>query len=186
MYLAFTRLPGESYRRRLRSLLLYLCYVFRALINSLACGFWKLYYAHCLSTYRYLKLVRRRTSRRPPYCNSTAWSETATDTPRCPSGRPCRWRACGRSRVHRTSSVPWRDPAAACTWAPCPGWRAEGSATYPSCAFPGACKKAERRQLAVLSTKDSRCLVLGCVLTRWHRLEHQGYIKMWLRFCIVI
>ena len=37
MYLAFTRMPGESYRRRLRSLLLYLCYVFRALINSLVC-----------------------------------------------------------------------------------------------------------------------------------------------------
>ena len=33
MYLAVTRMPGESYRRRLRSLLLYLCYVFRALIN---------------------------------------------------------------------------------------------------------------------------------------------------------
>ena len=32
-----TRMPGESYRRRLRSLLLYLCYVFRALINSLVC-----------------------------------------------------------------------------------------------------------------------------------------------------
>ena len=37
MYLVFTRLPGESYRRRLRSLLLYLCYVFRALINFLVC-----------------------------------------------------------------------------------------------------------------------------------------------------
>ena len=34
MYLAFERIPGESYRRRLRSLLLYLCDVFRALINS--------------------------------------------------------------------------------------------------------------------------------------------------------
>ena len=37
MYLVFTRMPGESYRRRLRSLLLYLCYVFRALINSIVC-----------------------------------------------------------------------------------------------------------------------------------------------------
>ena len=36
MYLVFTRMPGESYRRRLRSLL-YLCYVFGALINSLVC-----------------------------------------------------------------------------------------------------------------------------------------------------
>ena len=35
MYLVFTRMPGESYRRRLRSLSLNLCYVFRALINSL-------------------------------------------------------------------------------------------------------------------------------------------------------
>ena len=33
MYLVFTRMPGESYPRRLRSLLLYLCYVFRALIK---------------------------------------------------------------------------------------------------------------------------------------------------------
>ena len=36
-YLVFTRMPGERYRRRLRSLLFYLCYVFRALINSLVC-----------------------------------------------------------------------------------------------------------------------------------------------------
>ena len=36
MYLVFTRMPGESYHRRLRSLL-HLCYVFRALINSLEC-----------------------------------------------------------------------------------------------------------------------------------------------------
>ena len=35
MYLVFTRMPSESYRRQLRSLLLYLCYVFGALINSL-------------------------------------------------------------------------------------------------------------------------------------------------------
>ena len=35
MYLVFTRMPGESYRRRLRSLLLYLCYVFRVIRNSL-------------------------------------------------------------------------------------------------------------------------------------------------------
>ena len=35
----FTRMPGKSYRRRLRSLLLCLCYVFPALINSLVCGF---------------------------------------------------------------------------------------------------------------------------------------------------
>ena len=33
MYLVFTRMPGESYRRRLRSLLLCLCDVFRALIS---------------------------------------------------------------------------------------------------------------------------------------------------------
>ena len=35
MYLVFTGMPGESYHRRLRSLLLHFCYVFRALINSL-------------------------------------------------------------------------------------------------------------------------------------------------------
>ena len=33
----FTHVPCESYRRRLRSLLLYLCYIFWALINSHVC-----------------------------------------------------------------------------------------------------------------------------------------------------
>ena len=37
MYLVVTRLPGESDRRRLRSLFLCSCDVFRELINSLAC-----------------------------------------------------------------------------------------------------------------------------------------------------
>ena len=40
LYLVFTRMPGVSYRRRLRSLLLYLCYVYRALINSPGCWFY--------------------------------------------------------------------------------------------------------------------------------------------------
>ena len=39
MYFVFTRMPGESYRRPLRALLLYLCYVFRELFNSLLCWF---------------------------------------------------------------------------------------------------------------------------------------------------
>ena len=39
MYLVFTRKPGDSYRNRLRSLLLHLCYLFRALVNSLLCWF---------------------------------------------------------------------------------------------------------------------------------------------------
>ena len=38
MYLVFTHMPGESYWRRLGSLLLYLCYIFWALINSITCG----------------------------------------------------------------------------------------------------------------------------------------------------
>ena len=37
MHLVFARMPGESYRRRLRSLLLCESYVFRVLINSLVC-----------------------------------------------------------------------------------------------------------------------------------------------------
>ena len=37
MYLVFIRVPGESYRRRLRSLLLCLCDDFPGLINSLVC-----------------------------------------------------------------------------------------------------------------------------------------------------
>ena len=36
MYLLFTRMPAQSYDRRLRSVL-YLCYLIRALINSLVC-----------------------------------------------------------------------------------------------------------------------------------------------------
>ena len=36
-YLVFTRMSGESYRRRLRPLLLRLCEAFRALINSTVC-----------------------------------------------------------------------------------------------------------------------------------------------------
>ena len=40
MYLVFTRMPCESYRKRFRSSLLYLCYIFRALtVNSLVCWF---------------------------------------------------------------------------------------------------------------------------------------------------
>ena len=37
MYLVFTCMPGESYCRWFRSLLLYLCYVVWVLINSLVC-----------------------------------------------------------------------------------------------------------------------------------------------------
>ena len=37
MYPVFIRVPGESYRWRLGSLLLCLCDVFRVLINSLVC-----------------------------------------------------------------------------------------------------------------------------------------------------
>ena len=37
MYLVFTHMPGESYRRSLLSLLLCLSDVFRALINSFVC-----------------------------------------------------------------------------------------------------------------------------------------------------
>ena len=37
LYLVFTRMSAESYRRRLGSLLFYLCDVFRVLINSLVC-----------------------------------------------------------------------------------------------------------------------------------------------------
>ena len=39
MSLVFTCMPGESYCRWLRSLLLYLCYIFQVLINALVCWF---------------------------------------------------------------------------------------------------------------------------------------------------
>ena len=41
MYLVFTCMPGESFCRRLRSLLLYLCYIFWALIGIM------MKYLHC-------------------------------------------------------------------------------------------------------------------------------------------
>ena len=37
MSLVFRHMPGESYRKQLRSLLLRLCDIFRVLINSLEC-----------------------------------------------------------------------------------------------------------------------------------------------------
>ena len=56
MYLVFTRMSGESYRRRLRSLL-YLCYVFRALIDDLR----KSRGLHSVSAYRHgLYIYRSR------------------------------------------------------------------------------------------------------------------------------
>ena len=35
MYVIFAHMPGESYHRQLRSLLLYFCWVFGVLVNSL-------------------------------------------------------------------------------------------------------------------------------------------------------
>ena len=58
LYLVFTRMPGESYHRRLRSLVLSWFDVFWALINSLVCWFW--IFAHHLGGYskmRYKKQV---------------------------------------------------------------------------------------------------------------------------------
>ena len=43
----YSRVPGESYRRRLGSLWLYLRYVFRALINSLVCRFYNITRSNC-------------------------------------------------------------------------------------------------------------------------------------------
>ena len=40
MYLVFTCMPGESYCTGLKSLLLYLCYIFQVLTPSLVCWFW--------------------------------------------------------------------------------------------------------------------------------------------------
>ena len=42
MYLVFTRMSGEHHRRRLKSLLLCLCDVFQAIINSLVCWFFQI------------------------------------------------------------------------------------------------------------------------------------------------
>ena len=51
MFLVFTHMPGESYCRWLRSLLLYLCDVYQELINSFVCWF-------CLNnTNRLIRLI---------------------------------------------------------------------------------------------------------------------------------
>ena len=50
MYLVFTRMPGECHRMRLSSLLLYWCYVFRVLINSLGVC-WQ-----CMNSFPFVRL----------------------------------------------------------------------------------------------------------------------------------
>ena len=54
MYLVFKRMPGESYRRRHRSLLLYMGYVFRAPVNSLV--------QNCVDSSESTRLGRTRRS----------------------------------------------------------------------------------------------------------------------------
>ena len=44
VYLIFTSMPSKSYRRQLRSLLLHLCDIFQASINSLVCWFFFKFY----------------------------------------------------------------------------------------------------------------------------------------------
>ena len=89
MYLVFTRMPGESYRRWLRSLLLCLCYVFRALINSLVCWFCTsavgliLFQISVLKTlhqtevllyvHRNRRLIRDGSPGRPPRLSHSSW-----------------------------------------------------------------------------------------------------------------
>ena len=63
-YLEFTRIPGESYRRRLGSLLLYLFDVFRALINSLL--YWFFYF--CLFVCLFVCVCVRVCARRVCVC----------------------------------------------------------------------------------------------------------------------
>ena len=57
MYLVFTCMPGESYRRRLRSLLTCLCDVFRALINSLVCWFTNFFEIHDMLVLQRLRIT---------------------------------------------------------------------------------------------------------------------------------
>ena len=68
-YLVFTRMPGESYHRWLRSLLLYLCYTFQALINSLVCWFCREWLHHRRCTF----YLRASVCQNHPY-NSPAVS----------------------------------------------------------------------------------------------------------------
>ena len=57
MYLVFTRMPGESYRRQLGSLSLYFCYVFWALISSLVCWCLKVVKICLVITSSYSKVI---------------------------------------------------------------------------------------------------------------------------------
>ena len=58
MYLVFTCMPGKSYHRQLRSLLLCLCYRFQVLINSLKCvdSAWALWASFCFRFFTLIKI----------------------------------------------------------------------------------------------------------------------------------
>ena len=92
MYLVFTRMPDESYCMRLRSLLLYLCYVFQALINSLAC--WLLWTLSIMKEEadRYGHETRGRTTITAYQLNAHVYRKTKLAVP-----APCN---CGTS-AHR-------------------------------------------------------------------------------------
>ena len=95
MYLLFTRMPGASYRRQLRSLLLYLCYVFRSLINSLV---WLFLFTSVCSVvvegiFPSLKLQNASAGQLRLCCSTCeGWKGP------CGSGSPCS--ICRSSRAH--------------------------------------------------------------------------------------
>ena len=88
VYLVFTRMPGKSYLRRLRSLLLYLYYVFRELVYSLVCWF--------------LKMNNYSVEHRPP-----SWGSVVSPSPECG------WEGHGWVRIPSDSCgifQPWSAP----------------------------------------------------------------------------
>ena len=77
VFLVFTRMPGESYCRWLRSLLLSMCYIIWALINSLVCWFFMTWvdWVCCWLLYR---CPQTRWFMRPPLWS--CWRTCMTNT----------------------------------------------------------------------------------------------------------
>ena len=77
VFLVFTCMPGESYFRQLRSLLLYLCNIIWALMNSLVCWFF-MTWVDCECVADLYRCPQTRWFMRPPLWS--CWRTCMTNT----------------------------------------------------------------------------------------------------------
>ena len=92
VFLVFTHMPGESYHRRLRSLLLYLCYIIWALINSLV-GWFFTTWADCECVADFCTGVPRPGDSCTHPCevaDGPAWQTHSGHRPGAQAGHCCR------------------------------------------------------------------------------------------------